>query len=184
MALVMMGMCLLSAKADAQITVVKDGKVVYGLNSSTVDYVTFEKPQPKVRVYLYGEDPEKEPGFKPGAWDAAAMRFNNNEGRFIDVNGNVGHLPYIPSDVYWSCRTLIFDISDATEDCSGRVMNGWWSTRYDNDTDVQFTNGLWELRLTPEIAEDCDREEGDGKDLVLMITSGSCVIKAVYYEVY
>lgn len=179
----MMGMCLLSTKADAQITVVKDGKIVYGLNSSTVDYVTFEKPEPKYRVYLYGGK-ESEAPFRAGAWDAAAMRFSDLEGWFIDVNGNEGHLPYIPSDVYWSCRTLIFDISDATEDCSGRVMNAWWSTRYDNDTDVQFTNGLWELRLTPEIAEDCDREDGDGKDLDLMITSGSCVIKAVYYEVY
>lgn len=174
MALVMMGMCLLSAKADAQMTVVKDGKVVYGLNGSTVDYVTFEKPQPKSRVYLYGGK-EGEAPFRPGAWNAADMRFSDNEGNY---------LPCIPSDVYWSFRTLIFDISDATEDCACRIMNGWWSTRYDNDTDVQFTNGLWELRLTPEIAEDCDREDGDGKDLDLMITSGSCVIKAVYYEVY
>ena len=30
-------------------------------------------------------------------------------------------------------------------DCAGRIMNGWWSARYDGDKDVHWTNGLWEL---------------------------------------
>ena len=61
-------------------------------------------------------------------------------------------------------------------------MNGWWSARYDGDKDVQFTNGLWELQLTEAIAKDCDRDKGDGKDLDIMVTSGSCQINAIYYE--
>ena len=112
--------------------------------------------------------------FTPGAWDAADMRFSDNEGK---------HLPYLSDDVYWGFKTLIFDITDATPDCAGRIMNGWWSARYDGDKDVQFTNGQWELQLTEAIAKDCARGNGgDGKDLDLMVTSGSCTINSIYYE--
>ena len=135
------------------------------------------------KFWIYGEPSTGQAPFKPGAWDAAAMRFSDNEGKFVDINGNEGFLPYLSDEVYWGCKTLIFDISDATPDCYGRIMNGWWSARYDNDKDVQFTNGLWELQLTEAIAKDCARGNGgDGKDLDLMITSGSCQINAVYYE--
>lgn len=142
-----------------------------------------EITDPLQKYYIYGEDPAAQPPFKPGAWDAAAMRFSDNEGKFTDINGNEGFLPYLSDEVYWGFKTLIFDISDATPDCSGRIMNGWWSARYDDDKDVQFTNGLWELQLTEKIAKDCARGNGgDGKDLDLMITSGSCQINAIYYE--
>lgn len=135
------------------------------------------------KFYIYGEDPAVQAPFKPGAWDAAAMRFSDNEGKFIDINGKEGFLPYISDDVYWGFKTLIFDISDATDDCAGRIMNGWWSARYDDEKDVRFTNGLWELQLTEAIAKDCARGNGgDGKDLDIMITSGSCQINAIYYE--
>ena len=138
---------------------------------------------PLQKFYIYGEDPAVQAPFKPGAWDAAAMRFSDNEGKFIDINGKEGYLPYLSDDVYWGFMTLIFDISDATDDCAGRIMNGWWSARYDDNKDVKFTNGLWELQLTEAIAKDCARGNGgDGKDLDLMITSGSCQINAVYYE--
>lgn len=121
------------------------------------------------RFYIY-----EGPAFQPGAWDAAAMRFSDNEGT---------HLPYLSDDVYWGFKTLIFDITDATDDCYGRVMNGWWSARYDGDKDVHFTNGQWELQLTEAIAKDCARGNGgSGKDLDLMVTSGSCTINAIYYE--
>jgi DNA-binding cell septation regulator SpoVG len=99
------------------------------------------------------------------------------------INGKEGFLPYLSDDVYWGFKTLIFDISEATADCAGRIMNGWWSARYDDDKDVHFTNGLWELPLTEAIAKDCARGNGgSGKDLDIMITSGSCQINAVYYE--
>lgn len=133
-----------------------------------------EITDPLTKYWIYGEDPTAQPPFQPGAWDAAAMRFSDNEGKY---------LPYLSDDVYWGFKTLIFDISDATPDCVGRIMNGWWSARYDDNKDVQFTNGLWELQLTEAIAKDCARGNGgSGKDLDLMITSGSCTINAVYYE--
>ncbi len=133
-----------------------------------------EITDPLQRFYIYGEDPATQPPFTPAAWDAAEMRFSENEGK---------HFPYLSDDVYWGFKTLIFDISDATPDCAGRIMNGWWSARYDDDKDVQFTNGLWELQLTEAIAKDCARGNGgSGKDLDLMVTSGSCTINKVYYE--
>ena len=156
-----------------------DGTVV------TADFpiVCQEITDPLQRYYIYGEDPTVQAPFKPGAWDAAAMRFSDNEGKFTDINGKQGFLPYLSDDVYWGFKTLIFDISEATPDCAGRIMNGWWSARYDDDKDVQFTNGLWELQLTEAIAKDCARGNGGGgKDLDLMITSGSCQINAIYYE--
>lgn len=133
-----------------------------------------EITDPLQKYYIYGEDPVAQPPFSPGAWDAAAMRFSDSEGK---------HLPYLSDDVYWGFKTLIFDISDATPDCAGRIMNGWWSARYDDNKDVQFTNGLWELQLTEAIAKDCARGNGgSGKDLDIMITSGSCTINSIYYE--
>lgn len=129
---------------------------------------------PLQRFWIYGEPGSGQEPFQPGAWDAAAMRFSDTEGK---------HLPYLSDDVYWGFKTLIFDISDATPDCAGRIMNGWWSARYDGGEDVQFTNGQWELPLTEAIAKDCARGNGgSGKDLDIMVTSGSCTINAVYYE--
>ena len=133
-----------------------------------------EITDPLQKFYIYGEDPVAQPPFTPGAWDAAAMRFSDSEGK---------HLPYLSDDVYWGFKTLVFDISNATADCAGRVMNGWWSARYDGDTDVHWTNGLWELPLTEAIAKDCARGNGgSGKDLDIMVTSGSMTINSIYYE--
>lgn len=132
-----------------------------------IDITTITNPLE--RFYIY-----EGPAFSPAAWDAAEMRFSDNEGK---------HLPYLSDDVYWGFKTLIFEITDATPDCFGRIMNGWWSARYDGDKDVQFTNGQWELQLTEAIAKDCARGNGgDGKDLDLMVTSGSCTINSIYYE--
>lgn len=133
-----------------------------------------EITDPLQKFYIYGEDPVAQPPFQPGAWDAAAMRFSDSEGK---------HLPYLSDDVYWGFKTLIFDISDASPDCAGRIMNGWWSARYDDNTDVHWTNGLWELQLTEQIAKDCARGNGgEGRDLDLMVTSGSMTVNSIYYE--
>lgn len=161
----------------------------------TVDYpISCEEITNQLeRYYIYGH-PDKDNAnhhligvegdpFKPGAWDAAAMRFSENEGKLTDINGKQGFLPYLSDEVYWGFKTLIFDIQDATPDCAGRIMNGWWSARYDDNKDVKFTNGLWELQLTEAIAKDCARGNGgSGKDLDIMVTSGSCQINAIYYE--
>ena len=127
---------------------------------------------PLQKFYIYG-DPEKaaeEPPFKPGAWDAAAMRFSSTEG---------AHLPTIPDDVYFGLKTLIFDVSDVTADFDLKVMNGWWSnTYYDH---VKWVDGLNELPITETLAKECAKG-GEGRDLDLMLYSGSMTLKSVYYE--
>ncbi len=133
---------------------------------------------PLVKYYIYGnpnrtdeekaEDPQLP--FKPGAWDAAAMRFSSTEG---------AHLPTIPDEVYFGLKTLIFDVSDVTPDFDLKVMNGWWSnTYYDH---VKWVDGLNELPITQTMADECAKG-GEGRDLDLMLYNGSMTLKAVYYE--
>ena len=130
-----------------------------------------EITDPLVKYYIYG-DPAKadaEPPFSPGAWDAAAMRFSSTEG---------AHLPTIPDDVYFGLKTLIFDISDANA-VDLKVMNGWWSnTYYDH---VNWVDGLNELQITQTMADECAKG-GEGRDLDLMLYSGSMTLNTVYYE--
>ncbi len=124
------------------------------------------------KYWIYGEDPTVQPPFKPAAWDGAEMRFSDNEGK---------HLPYLSDDIYFGLKELIFNISDATPDCAFMVHNGWWSATYIESTPV--TNGLWTLQITEQIAKDCARGGGGaGKDLQLLLRSGSCTINSVYYE--
>ena len=123
------------------------------------------------KFYIYGDPnkPEEVP-FQPGAWDAAAMRFSSTEG---------AHLPTIPDDVYFGLKTLIFDVSDVSDDFDLKVMNGWWSnTYYDH---VKWTSGLNELQITETLAKECAKG-GEGRDLDLMLYSGSMTLNSVYYE--
>jgi len=124
------------------------------------------------KFYIYGDvanNPDQVP-FQPGAWDAAAMRFSSTEG---------AHLPTIPDDVYFGLKTLIFDVSDVTADFDLKVMNGWWSnTYYDH---VKWQNGLNELQITETLAKECAKG-GEGRDLDLMLYSGSMTLNSVYYE--
>ena len=143
-----------------------------------------EITDPLQKYYIYGDpnrseaDKEEDPQlpFKPGAWDAAAMRFSSTEG---------AHLPTIPDEVYDGLKTLIFDVSDVTPDFDLKVMNGWWSnTYYDH---VKWVDGLNELQITPTMARECakkyvNEDPAGGKDLDLMLYSGSMTLKAVYYE--
>ena len=126
---------------------------------------------PLQKFYIYGgpDKPEETP-FQPGAWDAAAMRFSSTEG---------AHLPTISDDIYYGLKTLIFDVSDVSDDFDLKVMNGWWSnTYYDH---VKWVNGLNELPITPDMAKECAKG-GEGRDLDLMLYSGSMTLKTVYYE--
>ena len=72
-------------------------------------------------------------------------------------------------------------MSDVSDDFDLKVMNGWWSaTYYDH---VKWQSGLNELQITEEMAKDCARGSGGGgKDLNLMLYSGSMTLNAVYYE--
>jgi len=130
------------------------------------------------------------PAFTPGAWDAAAMRFSDNEGRAqygVDDAGNplYTNLPYLSDEVYFGKKTLIFELSDVSADCDMKVMNGWWSATYYDHVKIaeQVKDGKWELQLTDDIALDCARGNGgSGKDLDLMLYSGSMTVHSVYYE--
>ena len=126
---------------------------------------------PLQKYYIYGgpDKPEETP-FQPGAWDAAAMRFSSTEG---------AHLPTISDDIYYGLKTLIFDVSDVSADFDLKVMNGWWSnTYYDH---VKWTSGLNELQITETMAKECAKG-GEGRDLDLMLYSGSMTLNSVYYE--
>jgi hypothetical protein len=143
-----------------------DGTVL----STTYQVECQEITDPLVKYYIYGADPTVEPPFTPGAWDAAAMRFSSTEG---------AHLPTIPDDVYFGLKTLIFDVADVTADFDLKVMNGWWSnTYYDH---VKWVDGLNELQITQTLADECAKG-GEGRDLDLMLYSGSMTLKSVYYE--
>ena len=128
------------------------------------------------KIYVYGEDPALQPPFSPGGWDAAAMRFSDGEGKY---------LRYLTDDEYFGFKTLILDVSDASADCTMKIMNGWWSAFYYDTNDHPWTvpNGLLEIPINEQIAKDCARGNGGaGRDLQLMIVSGSCTINSVYYE--
>ena len=131
-----------------------------------------EITDPLQKFYIYGDVanfPDQTP-FQPAAWDAAAMRFSSTEG---------AHLPTIPDDVYFGLKTLIFDVSDVSADFDLKVMNGWWSnTYYDH---VKWTSGLNELQITETLAKECAKG-GEGRDLDLMLYSGSMTLNSVYYE--
>lgn len=143
------------------------------------------------RFYIYGKMDTSNPNnhmigfegdpFSPGGWDAAQMRFSDNEGK---------HFPYLSDDVYWGFKTLCFEITDASADCVTAIMTGWWGAWFNDKgaqvaerAEVPLKNGVWELPLTEDIAKWCARGNGGtGQDLQLMLTSGSCTFNNVYYE--
>jgi hypothetical protein len=129
-----------------------------------------EITDPLQKFYIYGGDPVAEPPFQPGAWQSPDMRFSSTEG---------AHLPTISDDVYFGLKTLIVDVSDATPDCNVMVHNGWWSNTYISDWAV--VSGLNELQITETMAKECAKG-GDGKDLQLLLKSGSFTLNSVYYE--
>lgn len=165
--------------SDKQIKVGDDvvicGKVVYywGQTPGTVSnnaYLYSLNGYIPVKRWIYGENPVTEPPFQPGAWEAAAMRFSSLEGQ---------HFPTISDDVYFGLKTLIFDVSDVTADIDLKVMNAWWSnTYYDH---IKWVSGLNDIPITETMAKECAKG-GEGRDLDLMLYSGSCTINSVYYE--
>ena len=139
----------------------------------TAEYqVTCEEiTDPLIKYYIYGgpDNPDQVP-FQPGAWQSADMRFSSTEG---------AHLPTIPDDVYFGLKTLIVDVSDASADCNVMVHNGWWSNTYISDWPL--VSGQNELQITETMAKECAKG-GDGKDLQLLLKSGSFTLNSVYYE--
>lgn len=135
-----------------------------------------EITDPLQKFYIYGEDPAVQPPFVPANWVSNDLRFSDNEG---------GHFPYLSDEIYWGFKTLIFDIADASPDLDVKVMSGWWDNfnADGSETHVKWISGLNELQLTEDIAKICAKgNDGKFHDLCLMVTSGSCTIKSVYYE--
>ena len=131
-----------------------------------------EVTDPLQKYYIYGEDPAAQPPFKPGAWNAAAMRFSDTEGQ---------HFPYLSDEVYWGFKTLVMDVSDVEDGTTMMVHNGWWSATYIDS--MPLFDGPNEIQLTEDIAKDCAKGNGgSGKDLQFLIKSGNCTVNTVYYE--
>jgi hypothetical protein len=133
-----------------------------------------EITDPLQRYYIYprpGKEAEDLP-FKPGAWNAAAMRFSDSEGQ---------HFPFLSDEVYWGYKTLIMDVSEAEDGTTMMVHNGWWSATYIDS--MPIVDGPNEIQLTEDIAKDCAKGNGGaGKDLQFLIKSGNCTVNSVYYE--
>lgn len=126
------------------------------------------------KIFIYprpGKEAEDLP-FKPGAWNAAAMRFSDSEGQ---------HFPYLSDEVYWGFKTLIMDVSDVEDGTTMMVHNGWWSATYIDS--MPIVNGPNEIQITEDMAKDCAKGNGgSGKDLQFLIKSGNCTVNTVYYE--
>ena len=142
-----------------------DGSVSASCILTVEEELTYQK------IWVYGEDPTTEAPFQPAAWNSAAMRFSNTEGE---------HFRTLTDDEYFDHRTLIFDVSDVSDDINVKVMNGWWSATYFDN--IILENGLNKITITEQMAQECAKG-GDGKDLVLMLLNGRCTINAVYYEI-
>ena len=131
-----------------------------------------EITNPLEKIYLFGSaDNDKPAVLGPG--DAAAGRFSDGEGQ---------NFPTLSDDIYFGFKTLILDVKEASDGCTARIMNGWWSTVYAEN--IPLTSGMkWEVQLTEQIAKECAKGNGgEGRDLNLLITNGSATFTSVYYE--
>ena len=146
-----------------------DGQVlVHEFTGIKCDEIT----DPLQKIYIYGEDPTVQPPFVPENWNSNNMRFSDNEG---------AHFPFLSDEVYWGYKTLVIDVSGASDDLTVKVMSGWWDNV--NVDDQHWTTGLNELPLTEDIAKVCAKGNGgNAHDLTFMVTSGTCTVNSVYYE--
>ena len=111
--------------------------------------------------------------FTVGGWDAAPLRFSDCEGQ---------NFPTLSDDFYFGLKTLVLDVKEASEGCTARVMNGWWSTVYAEGIPL-YSGMKWEVPITEQIAKECAKGNGgEGRDLNLLITNGQATFTSVYYE--
>jgi hypothetical protein len=131
---------------------------------------------PLQKYYIYGEDPEAQPPFVPENWVSNNMRFSDNEG---------AHFPFLTDEIYWGFKTLIIDVSNASDDLEIRAMSGWWDNfnADGSETSIKWVSGLNEFQLTEDIAKICAKgNDGKNHDLTFMVRSGTCTVNSVYYE--
>ena len=158
---------------STKITVSTPDGGVFAICEVKVEAVPEPEPDddtPQVyKVWVYGENPQQESPFKPEAWNYASMRFSSTEGMYFRT---------LTDAEYFGLKTLIFDVADATDDCTMKVMDGWWANTYADH--VPVLNGQMKVQITEKMANDCAKG-GDGHDLLLMLYGGSCTINSVYY---
>ena len=111
--------------------------------------------------------------FTVGSWDAAPLRFSDTEGQ---------NFPTLSDDIYFGLKTIVVDVKEASEGCTARVMNGWWSSTYEDN--IPLTSGMkWEINITEQIAKECAKGNGgEQRDLNLLLTNGEATFSSVYYE--
>lgn len=169
---------------DHQVTLTAlcgDGTKIQRTFNLTAEEIT----DPLEKHYIYGDPKDNVAPLIMSQGDAGAGRFSDNEGK---------GLPYLSDDVYWGCKTLIFDLEaeGANEGIWGepagpamvRIMNGWWDPVYADEVEIPNGSQLWELQLTKDIAADCASKNsgGQGKDLDILVRRGTVTVKSVYYE--
>ena len=128
---------------------------------------------PLTRFYIYGENPEQEP----------PLTIPNPDGDWQDMrfDGSGIHLPELSDEVYWGFKTLIFDISNASDDVKVHFMSGWWD-QFEVD-DQHWKTGQNEFTLNEDIAKICAKGNGGkGHQLNPWCQSGSFTLTSVYYE--
>lgn len=134
-----------------------------------------EITDPLVKYYLYGEPGKGQEPFEVPSWNSNYMRFSDTDSPVFKV---------LPDNVYWGFKTLIYDCAEGT-DAVVKVMSGWWDNV--NVDDQHWVAGLNELQLTEDIAKICAKKDLEnnactGHELTTMVTSGTAIVKAVYYE--
>lgn len=121
------------------------------------------------KVWVYGQDPNREPPFTVFQFDGNAMRFSYSEGQ---------HFRTLADEEYFGHKKLIVEVSNVVEGTKMRIMDSWWSSIFQDE--ISVSDGQIEVQVTDAIAQTCAKG-GAGKDLILILTSGSCTVNAVYY---
>ena len=122
-----------------------------------------QSPQSQKVVIWEGE-------FTAEPWDSAPLCFSNTLGKYF---------PTLPNEVFSGLKTLVVEVKYASEGCTGRVMNNWWTTIFEDN--IPLTSGMkWEIKITSQMVQDLTENNGV-KVLNLLLTNGTATFTSVYY---
>lgn len=122
-----------------------------------------QSPQSQKVVIWEGE-------FTAESWDSAPLCFSTTLGKYF---------PTLPNEVFSGLKTLVVDVKYASDGCTARVMNNWWTTIYEDN--IPLTSGMkWEIKITSQMAQELI-EDRDGRVLNLLLTNGTATFTSVYY---
>ena len=136
-----------------------------GMNDDLRSFINnyLESPQSQKVVFWEGE-------FTAESWDSAPLCFSNTLGKYF---------PTLPNEVFSGLKTLVVDVKYASEGCTGRVMNSWWTTIFEDN--IPLTSGMkWEIKITSQMVQDSTEYNGV-KVLNLLLTNGTATFTSVYY---